>query len=52
MTAIRKRHATGGGGDMLGIHSVNHFVMAVPDLHEAQRFPTGFDLAMRRPKRW
>ena len=52
MTAIRKRHATGGGGDMLGIHSVNHSVMAVPDLYGAQRFQIGFGLVMRRPRRW
>jgi len=52
MTAIRKRHATGRGGDILGIRCVNHFVMAAADQHGAERFRTGFGLAMRRSRRW
>ncbi|MBX3567885.1 MAG: VOC family protein [Rhizobiaceae bacterium] len=44
MTAIRRRQPGNDGGDFLGIHSVNHFVMAVPDLHEAERFHTAFGL--------
>lgn len=44
MTAIRKRQATPGEERVLGVHSVNHFVLAVPDLHEAERFHTAFGL--------
>ena len=44
MTAIRKRQLEASGGGILGIHSVNHFVLAVPDLKEAERFHQAFGL--------
>jgi catechol 2,3-dioxygenase-like lactoylglutathione lyase family enzyme len=46
MTAIRTRKNTGAPEGLLGIHSLNHFVMAVPDLHEAERFHTAFGLTV------
>lgn len=47
MTAIRRRQPAPGAQGVLGIHSVNHFVMAVPDLHQAERFHTAFGLNVR-----
>lgn len=45
MTAIRTRTVDERGpSGHLGVHSLNHFVMSVPDLHEAERFHTTFGL--------
>ena len=42
--------ATGKGGrrpNILGVHSLDHFAVAVPDLDEARRFYTSFGLEVR-----
>lgn len=44
MTAIRTRTVSAPGEGHLGVHSLNHFVISVPDLHEAERFHTAFGL--------
>src|SRR6218665_2873635 len=44
MTAIRTRAISRPGEGHLGVHSLNHFVISVPDLHEAERFHTAFGL--------
>ena len=44
MTAIRTRQMTVPDERHLGVHSLNHFVLSVPDLHEAERFHTAFGL--------
>ncbi|NGN44660.1 metapyrocatechase [Mesorhizobium sp. CGMCC 1.15528] len=44
MTAIRTRARMKADGEILGVHSLNHFVVAVPDLKQAERFHTAFGL--------
>lgn len=44
MTAIRMRKNEGAPSGVLGVHSLNHFVVAVPDLHQAEKFHTAFGL--------
>lgn len=45
MTGIRKRSAAEfGPGGAAAVHSLNHFVIGVPDLHVAETFHTAFGL--------
>jgi catechol 2,3-dioxygenase-like lactoylglutathione lyase family enzyme len=47
LTQIRSRSAAGRRPDVLGIHSLDHFALTVPDLAEAQAFFTAFGLDAR-----
>ncbi len=47
MTAIRGYVPPVNAGDRLGVHSLDHFVLAVPDLAVAQDFYTNFGLDVR-----
>ncbi len=47
MTAIRGFVPPAAGGDRLGVHSLDHFVLAVPDLAVAASFYASFGLDVR-----
>jgi hypothetical protein len=48
MTAIRGYVAPTKDGDALGVHSLDQFVLAVPDDHVAQEFYGNFGLDVAR----